>query len=96
MKQVWDNSANAAHYVYDSSVVRSAKAGETVTAAGTGKSIANCTFVNGTSASVKADGSTVVYAYYDLIKYTIVFDLDDSNAKIEINGSTYTGKKLQN
>ena len=95
MKQVWDNSANAAHYVYDSSVVRSAKAGETVTAAGTGKSIANCTFVNGTSASVKADGSTVVYAYYDLIKYTIVFDLDDSNAKIEINGSTYTGKNYK-
>lgn len=41
------------------------------------------------SATVKADGSTVVYAYYDLIEYTFVFDLYYDDVTLTMNGETY-------
>ncbi len=91
-RQVWDNSTNSAHYVYDSSVSASGVVGTTVTGTAKQNGIANCEFAGADSAAIKADGSTVVNVYYDLIQYTFIFDLNDSQrntGKIVMNGKTY-------
>ena len=91
-RQVWDNSTDSAHYVYDSSVSASGVVGTTVTGTAKRNGIANCEFASADSATIKADGSTVVNVYYDLIQYTFIFDLNDRNGntgKIVMNGKTY-------
>ena len=91
-RQVWDNSTNSAHYVYDSSVSASGVVGTTVTGTAKRDGIANCEFAGADSATIKADGSTVVNVYYDLIQYTFIFALNDRNGntgKIVMNGTTY-------
>ena len=91
-RQVWDNSTNSAHYVYDSSVSASGVVGTTVTGTAKRDGIANCEFAGADSATIKADGSTVVNVYYNLIQYTFIFALNDRNGntgKIVMNGTTY-------
>ncbi|MCQ2546296.1 MAG: InlB B-repeat-containing protein, partial [Clostridia bacterium] len=64
-------------YSYVGSDVKQAKTGTTVSASGgsaSGIDTANFTFKNGTSATVKGDGSTVVTAYYSRNVYTITWD----------------------
>lgn len=81
-------------YSFVTSSTDTAKTGDTVTAS-------EATFENSgyyhlrdtTSAVVKADGSTVVYADYELNTYTLKFDLDKSGAKITMNGESYTGSE---
>ena len=93
MKQVYDNATNQKRYVYHSSSVGTGTVGQTVTVNG-GVNISRQKFSRATSAVIKADSSTVVYAYYDLIEYTIIFDLTPGNTRVKnptitMNGQTY-------
>lgn len=89
MKQVYDNSTNDKHYVYHSSAGRTAKVGATVSASNGADMGKGYEYKDSPSATVKADGSTVVYAYYDLIEYTFVFDLYYDDVTLTMNGETY-------
>ncbi|WP_423216086.1 InlB B-repeat-containing protein [Streptococcus equinus] len=85
-KEVYDNTTNTTHYVYDSSITRSATVDTTITAS----SAPNLASVpkgyqrenaaggpNSTSSVViAADGSSVLNVYYSLIRYTFVFNLN--------------------
>ena len=95
MKQVYDNATGQKYHVYHSSEVGTGTVGQTVTARD-GVNIDRQEFNDDTSTSavIKADSSTVVYAYYDLIEYTIIFDLKPwgtraQNPTITMNGQTY-------
>ena len=66
-KQVWNNETNSASYVYDSSEVKTAEVGTSVTGSNA-KSFDYYSYKGSDRATVKADGSTVVKVYYDLIK----------------------------
>ena len=90
LKEVWNNATGAGEYTFAESVTRQAKVGEIVTATDD----KNYTYYNPTpaectSATVAADGSTVVYAKYRLQEYTFEFDLNSNNATLTINGNTY-------
>ena len=89
MKQVYDNSTNDMHYVYHSSDGRTAKVGATVSASNDADMGKGYEYKDSSSATVKADGSTVVYAHYDLIEYTFVFDLYYDDVTLTMNGETY-------
>ena len=53
---------------------------------------------NGTKVTIAADGSTVLKVYYKLIRYTIVFNINNYYGEINIGGRTYTGNsyKIEN
>ena len=81
-------------YSFVTSSTKTAKTGDTVTASGT--SFTNSGYYHlskTTSAEVKADGSTVVYADYDLNTYILKFDLNKTGAKITMNGESYSGSE---
>ena len=89
-KEVWDNASNTSKYVYDSSKTFQAEVGATVTASSKGSmSYYDFDASKSTSAVVSPDGKTVVNGYYTLKRYTIVFDLDKSSGRININGQTW-------
>ena len=98
-KEYYDNSTKTTYYAFDSSATKTAEVGTEVTATND-KSFKYYTYNSELSETKKvaADGSTVVIAYYSLIRYTFVFNLNDSNAKIVMNDTEYTGSnyKIEN
>lgn len=88
MKEIIDQNDGHSYYAYGGLETKKALVGSTVTATWD----ENITYYQKgktTSSTVEADGSTTVYVYYDLIEYTFTFDLNRSNAKLEIGGKTY-------
>ena len=92
LQEVWDNSTNSSYYAFKSSKSSSALVGSTVSATSDGDQT-NYTYRVGDSVVVKADGSTVVYGYYDLTRYTLVFNLNKDNASISYDGKEYKGSE---
>ncbi len=106
-KEVYDNATGTTSYVYDSSRTSQGKVGTTVQA--TNSTIetppAQTTIKEGyekandknTSSSIEiaADGTSVLKVYYRLIRYTFVFNLDNRNGRITMNGQTYSGNKYR-
>ena len=99
-KQVWDNDTNSAHYVYDSSKTLRAVTGTRID--GTSQNIRGNYSIDhqeydhaDTNVEVMADGTTVVNVYYDLIPYTLVFNLNNSYATLTINGTTYKNSEYR-
>lgn len=102
-KEVYDNDTRTTSYVYDSSRTSQGKVGTTVQATNStiGTPPAQTTIKEGyekandknTSSSIEiaADGTSVLKVYYKLIRYTFVFDLNNPNGRITINGQTYSG-----
>lgn len=102
-KEVYDNATGTTSYVYDSSRTSQGKVGTTVQATNStiGTPPAQTTIKEGyekandknTSSSIEiaADGTSVLKVYYRLIRYTFVFDLDNRNGRITMNGQTYSG-----
>ena len=92
MRQIWDNSTNSAYYAFAGSSTGTGTVGSNVTASsiwsGTGYGSPTLT-----SAVVKPDGSTIVYAQYPLIQYTFKFNLNNRRAYIQMSegGTKYTG-----
>ena len=84
-------------YDYIGSSVKEALVGSTVSGSDTAGSFTNSAYYHYNSertqknVTVNANGTTIVNVYYDLNTYTLVFDLDDSNAKLTIGDKTYTG-----
>ena len=95
MKELLDEN-NASYYVYYGSATGTATIDSTVTA--TRGNMRTPTYykdpVTGenSSAVVKADGSTVVYMYYNLKEYTYTFTINNGNATLTKGGTTYTDK----
>lgn len=101
MLEKYNNATNTTSYVYDSSSAATGEIGATVTAAGapdlTGDKTrgyeknTDTTKHPDSSVTVKSDGSTVLTVYYDLIRYTLRFDINKRNGRITMNGQTYYG-----
>ena len=93
------NDNNDTDYVYAGSKEATGTVGQSVTASN-GTSIAYHTY-NGsksTTATINPDGSTVVYAYYDLTEYELTFKVTSSagtKGKINIGGKEYTGSNYK-
>lgn len=106
-KEVYDNATGTTSYVYDSSRTSQGKVGTTVQATNStiGTPPAQTTIKEGyekandknTSSSIEiaADGTSVLKVYYRLIRYTFVFDLNDPNGRITMNGQTYSGTQYR-
>lgn len=106
-KEVYDNATRTTSYVYDSSRTSQGKVGTTVQATNStiGTLPAKTTIKEGyekandknTSSSIEiaADGTSVLKVYYKLIRYTFVFDLNDPNGRITMNGQTYSGTQYR-
>lgn len=106
-KEVYDNATGTTSYVYDSSRTSQGKVGTTVQA--TNSTIETppdqTTIKEGyekandknTSSSIEiaADGTSVLKVYYRLIRYTFVFDLNNRNGRITMNGQTYSGNQYR-
>ena len=98
MKEKYDNATNTTSYVYDNSRTASGQVGSTVDASSapdmTGddyRGYERDTAWDRTShVTIAADGSSVLVVHYDLIRYTLVFDLNNTSGRIKINGRTYT------
>ena len=90
-KQIWDNNTGSPYYAYADTAIGKGTVGTTVTGRDNQK-YSHYQYARSTSEVIKPDGSTVVSVYYDLIKYTIIFDLNDSKnvtGTIKIGGKTY-------
>lgn len=106
-KEVYDNATGTTSYVYDSSRTSQGEVGTTVQATNStiGTPPAQTTIKEGyekandknTSSSIEiaADGTSVLKVYYRLIRYTFVFDLNNSNGRITMNGQTYSGTQYR-
>ena len=82
------------YYAYVTSQTKSAKVGETVSAAFYTSNFENSSYYTQgerETATVKADGSTVVAAKYNLKRYTFTFDLGSSNAYVVMDGQRHYG-----
>ena len=103
MLEKYDNTINTTSFVYDSSLTRSGKVGDTVAAtsapalSGTKyNGYENDTAFNATSSvTIAADGSSVLVVHYKLIRYTLVFDINRNDGRITIGGHTYTGSNYR-
>ncbi len=90
MKQKWDNAAQQAYYVFDSSKVLSGTVDETVSGTND-KSYDYYHYNRSTSDTLSPKGDTVVYSYYDLTEYTLKFDPKKGQIKFEGDDTTYSG-----
>ncbi len=90
LEQVYDNAIGDTRYVYYTSQVGTGTVGEMARPRQLNSGIKYKVYRGGDGAVIKADSSTVVYAYYDLIEYTFVFDLG-RNATLTIGGKDYKG-----
>ena len=97
MKEKYNDDGTETSYVYESSKSYSGTVGTTVNA-GDYRNNINISdgnrfynYDHSTSATVAADGSTVVYLYYKLAEYTITFDLGNqyNSARLTIGGEIY-------
>ncbi|MCI8961297.1 MAG: doubled motif LPXTG anchor domain-containing protein, partial [Lachnospiraceae bacterium] len=107
-RQVWDNKTNSGYYVYDGLRTGTAKVGETIDGDKVrgGYTLTKdpdySEYSHADTATVKADGSTVVNVYYNLKKYTFIFDLGDRNTyygkvtgTIKMDGKEYHGSEYK-
>lgn len=105
MKEVYDNSTQSTHYVYDSSIKQTAKTGDVIKASdakGLDTVPVGYTLDIDENAksevTIAADGSSVLKVYYKLKRYTFVFNANYSSAfititdaKITVDGKVYNG-----
>ena len=111
MKEVYDNATGTTSYEYENSRDATGTVGMTVYAANAPNISSSLNgyerdaAMNGTSTSagegedtavvIAADGSTTLKVYYSLIRYTLVFNLNNSNGRITMKGQTYTGSNYR-
>lgn len=103
-KEVYNNSTGQTDYVYDSSINATGQVG-TIIQASTAPEMSSVPIgyeketaygKNSTSSIVvAADGSSTLKVYYSLIRYTFVFDLNNSNGRITMGGRTYSGSNYR-
>ena len=103
MKEVYDNSTQSTHYVYESSIKQTAKTGDVIKASdakGLDTVPVGYTLDIDENAksevTIAADGSSVLEVYYKLKRYTFVFRANSPNArisdaKITVDGKVYDG-----
>ena len=94
LKETLDEN-NTSTYSYFKSEEGTGIVGSTVSAPSNG-TVKYYTYVPGNTATIAADGSTIVYGYYNLTEYTIYFDLDKKNAKMNIGGNSYSNSSSLN
>ena len=89
-------------WVYDNSRTGQAEVGTTVVATDAPPLTNNVdgyekddAFNDQSTAVVKADGSTVLIVHYKLIRYTLVFNINNANGVIKIGDTTYQGSNYQ-
>lgn len=102
-KEVYDNSTQSTHYVYESSIKQTAKTGDVIKASdakGLDTVPVGYTLDIDENAksevTIAADGSSVLEVYYKLKRYTFVFRANSPNArisdaKITVDGTVYDG-----
>ena len=109
-KEVYDNSTQSTHYVYDSSIKQRAKTGDVIKASdakGLDPVPVGYTLDIDENAksevTIAADGSSVLEVYYKLKRYTFVFWANSTrpyipDAKITVDGKVYDGNdyKIEN
>lgn len=103
-KEVWDNSTNSSYYAFVKSEQKTATVGTNVNGSGYTTTFTDSSYYQKNTAEssknveVKADGTTVVEVKYDLKRYTLIFNLDNYNARINMNNTTYSGSnyKIEN
>jgi len=103
-KEVYNNSTGRTYYAYDSSINATGQVGTTVQASsapamsniplGYERETAYGKNAN-SSVVIDADGQSVLKVYYSLIRYTFVFDLNNTNGRITIGGQTYRDSVYQ-
>ena len=105
MKEVYDNSTQSTHYVYDSSIKQTAKTGDVIKASDAkGLDTVPVGYTLDIDENAKSevtiatDGSSVLKVYYKLKRYTFVFNANYSSAfititdaKITVDGKVYNG-----
>ena len=101
MKEVYDNSNQSTHYVYESSIKQTAKTGDVIKASdakGLDTVPVGYTLDIDENAksevTIAADGSSVLKVYYKLKHYTFVFSANTEgigNATITVDGKVYGG-----
>ena len=101
MKEVYDNSTQSTHYVYESSIKQTAKTGDVIKASdakGLDTVPVGYTLDIDENAksevTIAADGSSVLKVYYKLKHYTFVFRANTRSirdAKITVDGKVYDG-----
>ncbi|MBQ6003909.1 MAG: InlB B-repeat-containing protein, partial [Clostridia bacterium] len=106
MIEKYDNDTNTTSFVYDNSRDATGLVGNTVYASSapalTGNAYrgyeADTEFNATSSVTIAPDGSSVLIVHYKLIRYTLVFNVNNTNGRITINGQTYTGSnyKIEN
>ena len=100
MKEKYDNSGGETAYVYDNSKTAKAKVGSEVVAddvkslakAPNGYELDSAKNAN-SRVTIASDGSSVIYVYFKLIRYTLTFNHRPSgygSASLTHGGSTYT------
>src|SRR5699024_3935273 len=107
MKEVYDNSTQSTHYVYDSSIKQTAKTGDVIKASdakGLDTVPVGYTLDIDENAksevTIAADGSSVLKVYYKLKRYTFVFNANSrsariTDAKITVDGKVYDGNEYR-
>jgi hypothetical protein len=98
MKEQYDNATGTTSYVYENSKNAYATVGTEVTASSAPGITLNGYEKNAemnaeSTATIAADGSSVLLVYYRLIRYTFVFDANGGT--INIGGKTYTGRNYR-
>lgn len=101
MKEVYDNSTQSTHYVYESSIKQTAKTGDVIKASdakGLDTVPVGYTLDIDENAksevTIAADGSSVLKVYYKLKHYTFVFSANTEgirDAEITVDGKVYDG-----
>ena len=99
-KEVYNNSTGRTYYAFEESVSAQGQVG-TIIQASTAPQMSSVPIgyeketaygKNSTSSIVvAADGSSTLKVYYSLIRYTFVFDLNNRNGRITMNGQNYSG-----
>ena len=103
MLEEYNNDTNTTSYVYDNSRAATGTVGSTVYASSapalTGNKYrgyeADTAFNATSSATIAADGSSVLVVHYKLIRYTLVFNINRNDGRITMNGETYTGSNYR-
>ncbi|MBR0374345.1 MAG: InlB B-repeat-containing protein, partial [Mogibacterium sp.] len=101
MKEQYDNSTGTTSYVYENSGNGTGEVGTTVTAASApgislnGYQRSTDTTYEGASVTIAADGSSVLVVRYDLIRYTLIFNLNRDTGRITMDGQTYSGSNYR-
>lgn len=101
LKEIYDNATASSHYDYEQSEVLEATVGSTVYA-NSAKTIdlgqayeINVGMNADSKAEIMADGSTVLKVYYKLKLFTFIFNINQTNGYISMEGVTYSGSNYR-